>query len=335
MLRVWCEFLSVREARRPETLDLLQAGPLHPIWAVRPGDDLEALAGLVQSFRGRGLEVGIWPLLDQQDGYWPSVRNAGLFAEHVGRLVERLEARGAAPDWVAFDLEPPFRPGDGVGSTILRALGRAVTGGVGDGAFDQALETYRRLLGELASRDIATLGIATPPPVFDLEGDRTLWQRLLETPWSNLPWDRAGFMAYGSMLAGYSAGLLSVADARAVYYDFCRRMHSYFGRRSHVSVGVTGTGVYGDEPVYTSADELALDVSAARAAGIDDIAVFCLEGLLQKEYPRAWVDALADAPPRVPPPTVGAEGLLLAARMATGLLSTAGGVAIRKDRVGS
>jgi hypothetical protein len=124
-----------------------------------------------------------------------------------------------------------------------------------------------------------------------------------------------------------------VADVRAAHYDFFRRLHGYYGERAHVSVGVTGTGVYGDEPIYRSADELALDVAAARAAGIEDIAVFCLEGIVRRERPAAWVEAIAGADPTVPPSSLRAEATLLAARMATDALAAVD--RFRRDPAGS
>lgn len=318
MLRVWCEHLDYADARRPETLDLLERGDLHPLVAVRPDSDRHALAKLIDAIQTRGLEFGIWPLIAEEDGYWPSVRNASRFLDHLFELIEDLDERGGAPDWVAFDFEPPFQPDDTFGSSVRRAFRRALghlspleegAGGEAESPFDAALEMYRQAVETLRERGIRTLGVATPTVAGDL-GRELNWQRSLEVPWSPLPLDRAGIMAYGSMVSGYSKGLLDYADARALHYRYLRRVHRRFGDRAHVSVGITGTGVYGDEPYYDDPEELARDIGAARAAGIEDIAIFCLEGILAKERPTDWVDASTGAGAAVPPPSWRADAVV-------------------------
>ncbi|MCK6550309.1 hypothetical protein L6R52_31020, partial [Myxococcota bacterium] len=67
-----------------------------------------------------------------------------------------------------------------------------------------------------------------------------------------------------------------------------------------VSVGLAGPGKLGDEPVLPSPDALALDVAAARAAGVDDLALFSLEGVLGRASPEAWLEAFVATPPRAP-----------------------------------
>ena len=67
--------------------------------------------------------------------------------------------------------------------------------------------------------------------------------------------------------------------------------------RVHVSLGVTGTGKLGDEPAYERPEALALDVSAMRAEGVEELAIFCLEGLVGRSDAGRWVDVIRDARP--------------------------------------
>lgn len=334
MIRTWCEYLDYAGARSDGTLDLLERGNLHPIFALRPGTDLSALTHLIRDARERGLEVGIWPLLEEEQGYWPSVRNAEVFLRRLDDWKRALERRGATPDWIAFDIEPPFQPDDDVATSVRRAVRRALANLSGRSdkeriddrspadAFRAAVSRYRRSMRGLEREGIGTLGVTTPPALVDLGGEPIL-QQTLELPWSPLPWDRAGFMAYGSMIAEYSKGLLDFRDVRAIHYVLFHRMRREFGGRAHVSLGLTGTGVYGDEPTYESPEELARDVSAARAANVDDIAIFCLEGLLGRREPGRWIDAITSAEPRVPPTTWRAESVLFGSGIATDILAAA------------
>ncbi|MFB6375739.1 MAG: hypothetical protein ABEN55_22110 [Bradymonadaceae bacterium] len=338
MLRVWCEHLDYADARRPETLDVLEQGALSPLVAVRPDADRVELAELIDAVQDRDLEIGVWPLVAKEIGYWPSVRNASRFADYLFELLGDLDDRGARPDWVAFDFEPPFQPDDTFGASFRRAFRRAL-GHLVDPEpadreptpFDRALATFREAVERLNDEGIGTLGVATPTVVGDL-GRGLDWQRSLETPWSPLPWDRAGIMAYGSMIAGYSQGLLDYADARAAHYQFLRRVHGTFGEKAHVSVGITGTGVYGDEPYYADPEELTRDIAAARAAGVEDIAVFCLEGILQKERPGQWVDAMTEVEPAIPPTTWRAESVVAGVGMLSKLLGVLRGSDVSTPR---
>jgi len=306
MLRVWSEYLPYADARTPEVLDLLASGPLHPLFAVPPDADLDALAGALSDVRARGLEPGIWPLLQDADGYWPSERNAPTYFEHVTGLLDELDALGVAPDWLAVDLEPPLQQLDelrhAVGPWHI-TLRRLAIENLDAERFTASVSQFHQGLDAMRHRGVRTLSVTLPLAAHDLRDGVPFWQDLFEAPWSDVPWTRAGIMAYGSMVAGYSKGFLSERDARAMHYRLFKHLARAFGPRAHASLGVTGTGKLGDEPVYPSPEGLAKDASAARAAGIDDLAIFCLEGLVGRTDAGQWVDAVAQAPAKAPPMT--------------------------------
>jgi hypothetical protein len=81
-----------------------------------------------------------------------------------------------------------------------------------------------------------------------------------------------------------------------------------------------GTGAFGDEPTYRSPAELADDVAVARGAGVDDLALFDLGGVLRRPPAEAWLEAFtaidAGAPPPGPMLTGRARAVVAAARAA-------------------
>ncbi|MBA2661231.1 MAG: hypothetical protein H0U74_02990 [Bradymonadaceae bacterium] len=304
--RIWCEHLAYEDARKAEVLDLLCTGPIHPIFAVLHEADLDELAALLRAVQARGLGAGIWPLLPEALGYWPSERNAAAYFERIQELLSQLEARECAPQWIAVDLEPPI---DQV-SLLLRssfglpaAVVQLFLANMDPARFADSSAIFCREIGALNARGFETLGVTLPLAAHDLRDGGTLWQDLLEAPWAAVPWNHAGIMAYGSMIAGYSRGMLSVEDARAIHFRLFEHLVAAFGERAHASLGVTGTGKLGDEPVYTSAEELAQDVAAARAAGISDIAIFCLEGLIGRPDAGRWIELAMGAEPKAAPQT--------------------------------
>jgi hypothetical protein len=70
--------------------------------------------------------------------------------------------------------------------------------------------------------------------------------------------------------------------------------------RASVSLGLVSTGKLGDERCFRDPVELLLDVEAALAAGVDDLALFSLEGILERGPPERWLVPYTNARPRKP-----------------------------------
>lgn len=306
----------------PATLRLLAAERVHPIVAVRPDTQTESVAALIAAARSRDLQIGIWPLLGLDDGYWPSERNAAAWSREARRWLIELNARDCLPVWLAVDLEPPF----GQTSRLLRS-----TYDVPIAALQLAVEnmdivryrTAERLLRQTVEHvrmcGVKTLGVTLPLAAHDLGGDEPFWQDMFETPWQDIGWDAAGIMAYGSIVAGASRGVLDAADARALHQPLLERVAVRFGPAAHASIGITGTGVFGDEPCWENPAELGRDAAAVLAAGVHDLAIFCLEGVLHRDEPERWLRVVTRARPMVPRATWKSRSIRRGGRVVRGL----------------
>lgn len=303
--RVCVEFLAPAELARPEVVRLLARHRVAPMLALRPGTDDEALAAL-DPFLEAGLPACGWPLLDDADGYWPSEANAGRFVERVRGLLARAARRGRPLPWLAVDLEPPIDEvsrarRSGPWWRAAPALAAQALAHLRPAQFAAAQQDYVALHKECAAAGTRTLAIAYPLVSADFAAGGDAMQDLCEAP-LRCGWDRVAIMTYGSMVAGYSRGALSVADARWYGYRALSRLSRALGARTGAFVGVVGRGKLGDEPAYDSPDDLGLDAAAARAAGVGEVALFCLEGILDSRDPEAWLRAL-DRPAARPPAT--------------------------------
>ena len=324
MFRIWSEHLPLDVAASQDVQALLMRGALHPLFAVKPHTDMGQLADLLRTCHANKLEAGVWPLLRDDQGYWPSERNSAVYFERVTQILDDLSAQDISPPWLAVDLEPPLQQVDRLRHDLRRpaSLVRMLRKNLDAARFDESVRAYSAHIASVRERGPRTLAVTLPMAAHDLHDGRPLWQDLLEAPWSPLPWDRAGVMAYGSMVAGYSRGWLSHEDARALHYRLFVRTRRHFGPvRAHASLGITGTGKLGDEPVYQDWRELSLDVSAAMAAGIEDVGIFCLEGLVGREDTGAWVDGITSAVALEPGMTPRMVPLRFAARAARALLA--------------
>jgi len=96
--RVCAEHITPAELVRPEVVRLCAAARVAPIIAAHddgPEADRAVLAA-VRVYRDAGLtEAGVWPLLAEARGYWPSERDPEAFGERVERLLVAGAGTGA------------------------------------------------------------------------------------------------------------------------------------------------------------------------------------------------------------------------------------------------
>jgi hypothetical protein len=280
-LRVYAETLSPAEVARHA--GLLRRFGCDLVLAVRPFH-LEEIPGAVRTLEDEGVRVALWPMIEDEKGRWPSVKNADpwiWFAEEVLRVVEK--ARAPLRE-VLFDLEPPFgsvralTPGHFSPAALLRmakrdphAHGRA------------ALVSFRNALRE---RGITVSAAIVPLCVFSPR-----WERLLGTPVTAVDADLPSVMAYTTIYEGWSRRVFSRSDALTLLQRTAQRTVEAYGARAGISLGTVGTGAFEDEPVYRSPDELLTDVVVARAAGIRKLTLFDLGGVVRRGPPEAWLSA--------------------------------------------
>ncbi len=287
--RIWAENLPARVLKDPATLRLLQRFDLEPIVAIPPeredGDTLEALGRL----SGAGIRVGLWPLLSDAEGYWPSHANAASFERRVTQVLAFAERGGVAPRTLAVDLEPrlPITRAllDGPRVRILASeLARSISPEAEELRL-RASHAFSGVRRVLRARSIESLAAIWPVQLLDLRTKTPILGGLLGTPVRTGEWDVLCPMLYSSMIHAVAP---RVADrlTRWAYRSIARSRQ--LGAIS-VSLGLVGTGKLGDEAVLEHPELLLRDVQSARAAGVQDLALFSLEGVLGDDEPERWL----------------------------------------------
>lgn len=289
---VWCELVPYARLREPAVIRALLDRQVQPILAVTPRT-LPGLVDTVRALRQGGLSVGVWPMLGDADGRWLSTANVTPYQDFVVRLVTALHDRDALPDELALDLEPPIAGVRALLQGQPRQGGRPLAGA-------GTTSTLRALVCELEATGVATAAAVLPFTVARGARAGRGWQRLLGTPVDELGVSRVSPMAYTTLFEGYSRGVVSRRDALALLDEIARATAARFGVGASLSLGCIGTGALGDERTYRSPDELAEDVAVASAAGVDDLRVFNLGGMLARGPIEPWLDALV-APPTTAP----------------------------------
>lgn len=288
----------------PALLADLAARRVDLIVAVTP-DTARTAPELVAACRAAGVGIALWPMIDDRDGRWPSVANARQFAAFCRALVASLAARSALPDEIAIDLEPPI-------ARVKRMLGGSARALIERPGARAGWRELSDLVDELGRHRLRVSAAVTPVTALPSATASRGWQRLLGTPIDGLAFDRVNAMAYTSLFEGYSRGLLRRDDALALLGVIARTAARRWGTRAAVSLGVVGVGALGDERAYRTPRELAEDVAVAEAAGLTEIVLFGLDGILARPPRAAWLDAFARGTPVRAVPTARVRAAIAA-----------------------
>lgn len=299
-LAVWSEFVPYQALG--DRLELLRAHGTALYVAVhhdKVGDP--ALLALLRRARAEGVEVRPWILLSEEDGYWPNARNAPQVAAQVRRYLDWTRREGVPAGWIILDMEPPLQYSrdliaDLQGRRPLRLL-RTLRRGYDPVAFRAGAEAYRRLIADLHTERVQVMAVTTPLVLDDLRAGNQVYQQYAQIPVAGLPWDELSFMVYRTLYEDVVPGRVSPR----LTYEYARDAGRYFPGRAGIAVGVVGTvsktptGGGFDRP-----EQVAVDVAAARAAGLNRVQVFSVDGILQMDRPEAWLrgDAAAREPRR-------------------------------------
>jgi hypothetical protein len=286
--RLWSETVPYDDVAERSILADLAARRVDLLVAVTPPTAGQA-ARLVDCCRAAGVGIALWPMVDDRHGRWPSAANADRFVGFCRELVASLRDAAALPDEIAIDLEPPIQRARGLLAGSPRALLQLPSQG--------GMRALAELVLELHRDALRVTGVVTPLAVLPSALASRGWQRLLGTPVDGVAFDSVNAMAYTSLLEGYSRGVLRRADALAMLRVIAATCARRWGARAAISLGVVGLGALGDERAYRTPRELAEDVALAEAAGIDELVLFALDGILARPPRAAWLDALCGAAP--------------------------------------
>lgn len=313
-MRVWAEYVTPQEALKPDVMKLLKRYGVALGMAFPPGSVNADYARMLKAYSDEGIEVALWALLPDEQGYWVCERNASEFTDYIKSIYDWADKEKFTIPCVAVDLELPHYQMSEVksqknmlqkGSSLIKFMRQNRD----KARFYEASRKFELLNEFIHSRGATTLCPISDLVVHDLAAGGTAFQDMLETPVSTVNWDMLSVMIYTSMIAGYSKGLLRPEDARRHLYTTMRAMKEVMGDRAGVSIGVTYVGKLEDEPYYETPRELLPDMQAAKAAGVEDITIYNLEGILRSARPEEWFETLLSAEPKEPGHSVRAEAL--------------------------
>ncbi len=292
--RIWSELLSPEEATAPRVLSLLAEADIQLLMAIFP-HTRDRARHVLQACREAGVSVGLWPMLSDEAGRWASVDNGEQYAAFVRQLLSALGDQ--MPDTFAINLEPPIAEVRQILDRNPRALLRRA---IGREPRPEGARALVEIVDEVNARGVETLAALVPPLGTGWALGRG-FENAIGAPLSALRLSRAGPMLYTTLLTGYGRGVVRRRDATSLLAMLAEATQRQMGARATLSLGTVGTGALGDERIYDGPQDLALDVAVARAAGVDNLALFDLGGVLGRPPTAAWLRAFVDTPPAKEP----------------------------------
>lgn len=303
-IRVWAEYFSPAEALEQKVMNLLKKYNVTLGMAFPGGSINDDYAKMLSEYEQAGIPVMLWVLLPDEIGYWACESNASDFKNYVERIYDWADANKFGIPWLAVDLETPYKQTELVrkskGLDLIKNLVSVYKENRDRGRFYDAASQYSLLVEKLHARGTKVLTAASAHVAEDFVKGTISIQDAIETPISPVNWDIVSFMLYTSMIAGYLKPFISHKDARWYLYSVMSDMKRILWDRAGISIGVTYVGKLEDEPYYSTPEELLPDMQAAKAALINDISIYNLEGILRSPQPEKWFDVLLSCEAIVP-----------------------------------
>ncbi|MEM4245314.1 MAG: hypothetical protein QW404_01245 [Candidatus Nanoarchaeia archaeon] len=211
-----------------------------------------------KKIKNKNIDVGAWPVLDKEKGYWFSG-----FVEN--EEIEKLKQFDGIK--IKVDIEPPFPGGRLTVTSIIRyCLIYTLRKGKNN-------EHLRRIVKEHKGKAIIS-GFPLPNWVTRRYGDVTELSQNMEK----------NFISYTT--------LNPLLLPRWYIRLFAKRAIKRYGKKAIFAIGCTGKGVFGNEKTYKNIEQFKRDLQMMKQLGARKIVVFNLEGIMQREDKKHWIEEI-------------------------------------------
>ncbi len=306
------EFLDYQELLRDEVIKLIKRYNLKICLAVGKKKLKKALP-LLKRFQKEGIEFILWPVLAWEGDYWPSERNIEEFSLLLDGMLNALKKEKIRVKEIAVDLEPSRRQlvsiqrGNPAGWKYAYLLAKTrVKENMNIGRYWQAIKKLNKLIERLHSCGIKVITSCSSDFVLEdlwLFGGNAV-QDFQEAPLFKVNWDEINIQFYNSAIQGY-LNILSQKTLTRTLYDLANWAKRKLKTDFSLALGTIDLEDKTSWVNYKSAEEFLPDIQAALAAGVEEILIYSLDGLLRLKKPNEVLDKLFAQKPKIPPLTFG------------------------------
>ena len=289
VLLVTAEYTPYRDLAGPELVALLKKYDIQICLCVREDQLNDELDNLYKAYEQAGLHILFWPLLPKKDGLYVNKETAERYIAYLDVIYDWAEKRGHKIEAMVVDVEP----GSGGFKKMLKDMDKK--------SWPQAVEKFNRIIQKIHEHDSLAIGVAFPFVSDDKARGTHGWEDLFGGPVASVDWDYLAVMMYTSWFVQMlkSAGMTFDA-AHWVAYDYSLDLKKLWGDKAAVALGVTNPGEGNETVIYDSPEKIAPAIAAVRMAGIKNLGIYDMKGILETGEPEAWFKVLKDTPPALP-----------------------------------
>lgn len=295
---ITAEYTPYSKLMEPEVVGLFQKYGAAVCLCVRAHQLNEELDRLYQVYEQAGVPILFWPLLPLEHGLYLNKRTTRVYLDYLETLFNWAEAHGHRIEAIVIDVEPSYIPPPEGGKPpgLLKNL-RRVLKDLDRESFQASLPEFNRINDLIHAHDCLSVAAAFPFVIDDRRVGRHGWEDLTGGPVATIEWDYLAIMMYTSWFVEVGGWLgMDWDSAHYLAYDYSRDLKALWGDRAAVAVGVTNPGQGHEQVLYTSAEQIAPAIAAVRAAGIQNLGIYDLQGILESGDPESWFQVLRDTP---------------------------------------
>ena len=299
-LSVWAEFMEPAEIEK--ATPFLSKYQVSIAMAFSEKNMTREYINLFWKMNELGIDFYLWLLLPDEDGYWVNERKTEKFDFFVKRVIVWAFKHDFYIPGIAVDMEPPLQQMKILSDRKFFEKVKTMLGNLNKNRFQQAQYDLQNTADYLREHDIKTVAPIAFNVAHEMISGKTTIQDLMETP--IVKWDKISPMFYTTLFPLFTKNFISREDARWYLYRAGKKFAEKMGKRASVSLGTIGQGKLDTEETtgYTSPEEFLPDIQASLAAGIEDIFIFNLKGLMSS--PNEWFSTICSASPMIPKKTL-------------------------------
>lgn len=276
--------------------------------------DLESpdLKTVLKDAQNKEIKTTIWPLLPIDDGPWANEMNYEKFGKLLDKVTNWLEKEQLHPEWIVINMENSDAQMKFIRKCFHQQhydkLINLLLSNIDPEHFAKAVQAYKEIVKGLQKKGYKVMITTYPFLLDDFKDKDPDIQDLTNVPIAGIPWDAFTFTTYRTAYSGD----FGVKFTPFIVFEYARLAKKYFGKKARISLGIIGSSSHGFG--FESPADLAKDIAAAKAIGIDEVDLFHLKGMVNEGGPFAWIDSAINVMPEMPEPdlkVVAARGFVL------------------------
>ncbi|WP_371802080.1 hypothetical protein [Candidatus Lokiarchaeum ossiferum] len=326
------EFLTPHQMIEKGAIDVLAKTGTYCAMRILPKDlEGEDFLQMMEKFRDLGIEGHMipWPLLDVEDGYYANEITVELFHALVQNLLEWYKDHGfAIPEGVLVDLEPPTDPKEAkiaekirketdkvkskrkkkkIWKKIKEKTGldklagingfiKTVKTNMNKERFEASFAKFTAMQEMMHEYGTKAIAVALPLAYEDhVDGDFRI-QDFMTVPVSTVDWDQINYMIFNTDYVSASKGIVSHEDYRHLIHVYAKEfVENYGAEKASITLGITNLGVADVRAVQTDPKLYKMEASALLAAGLTDLGIYALDGIMEQKNPVKWIETVQSA----------------------------------------